>query len=401
MIGMSENIETLLYICSGVTVMASILMIENWLRTKDERSLLFWSAHFLLVGISLLLIRFRGEIHDALSIHLSNTFLILAFGFAWLGAKAFNREKLRWWYVCIGPMLWACLWLVPSLFSMEGLRVIVVNILISSYALLTACSLGQGYKDHLPSRLPLVGVFVTMALLYLYRVITVFDGPVENALVFNHAFVAFLIFTNILAVVANTVFMRSLTVERRELEQRIFASTDALTGCLSRRYFLENSSQIIQSYGKTNAKIGVIILDLDHFKRINDQFGHAAGDHTLQRFADIVRSHLRSTDLCGRIGGEEFAIFLQDVEEDEISAIAERIRRQLSAEEIIFNGEKISPTVSIGFAIALAKKASIDHMLHCADIALYAAKSAGRNTAAQAQFCDDLFDVNVVLCTAS
>ena len=120
------------------------------------------------------------------------------------------------------------------------------------------------------------------------------------------------------------------------------------------------------------------MIDPDHFKRLNDRFGHALGDKVIQLLAQHIRAATRSGDLCGRLGGEEFGIFLADATLDEAGAIAERLRQQVNASERELNVPGVSISVSIGIAAHRAGESAAATM-QAADRSLYAAKHEGRN----------------------
>ncbi len=145
----------------------------------------------------------------------------------------------------------------------------------------------------------------------------------------------------------------------------------------NRRGFAEATARMIAREADAGRPVAAMIFDIDHFKSINDRFGHAAGDDVLRRFASIVVGNLRLTDLCGRIGGEEFAALLP-CSMDEALLAAERVREAFAASGIVVADTPIDTTVSIGVAGGPAGT-ELDVLLAAADTALYQAKRAGRN----------------------
>lgn len=165
-------------------------------------------------------------------------------------------------------------------------------------------------------------------------------------------------------------------------ETQRLATTDSLTGLSNHRHFYELLEQEAQRAHRQEYAVGLIMLDLDHFKRVNDQHGHPAGDAVLRRFAQVVRSRLRRTDAVGRLGGEEFAAILPDATLDEVRLVAEKVRRAVSeiAPLQTEDGLVTTPiTTSIGGAALVGQKVDGRLLLQRADEALYAAKRAGRN----------------------
>lgn len=175
--------------------------------------------------------------------------------------------------------------------------------------------------------------------------------------------------------------------ERRLLEERLWflANTDPLTGALNRRRFLELLEGDARRRGGRNQTLTVLMIDLDHFKRINDRFGHVTGDAALRRFTDLARSQLRERDHFARLGGEEFAALLPATSLDAATGVAERIR--VTVAEMDFrddNGVLVPMSVSIGVAELDADDDRPLAVLNRADKALYLAKDSGRNRIAKA-----------------
>jgi diguanylate cyclase (GGDEF)-like protein len=162
------------------------------------------------------------------------------------------------------------------------------------------------------------------------------------------------------------------------LEQQ--ANQDYLTGLSNRRHFMvqgEMELARVQRYGEA---LSAFMLDIDHFKKINDTHGHKAGDIVLQKLGQLLRETLRTVDIIGRIGGEEFAILLPETDLGEASEIAERLREIIAGSEVILEaGLPLHFTVSIGVASLKEKEANLDILLSLADKALYQAKESGRN----------------------
>lgn len=170
--------------------------------------------------------------------------------------------------------------------------------------------------------------------------------------------------------------------ERKKLETdlREQASTDALTGLPNRRYFLHRlEDELERVRRRTTIEACVLMLDLDHFKRINDQYGHAAGDSLLRHFANLLRHELRATDTAGRMGGEEFAVILPGSSLQAAQGFAQRICDKLVQHPMSFGRNEVSVTVSIGIASISDDDLSADAVLFRADGALYQAKDQGRN----------------------
>lgn len=185
-----------------------------------------------------------------------------------------------------------------------------------------------------------------------------------------------------LIIIALNFFGFLLISQKLSQELNQLASTDSLTGAMNRRAFHRRAATLIGSSAPTAY---LLMLDLDHFKQINDRHGHAAGDQVLIDFSETVRGMLRASDLLGRTGGEEFCVLLGDANEQDAINIAERIRSGVEAMRVDpKNGQSpLRVTVSIGIA-ALTPGATFDQVAAEADKALYSAKNGGRNRIAWA-----------------
>ena len=174
------------------------------------------------------------------------------------------------------------------------------------------------------------------------------------------------------------------------------AARDSLTGLFNRRYALHHLAQLAENDFVEGRGYGVLMLDIDHFKQVNDSFGHSAGDEVLTTMAACLRNNMRELDLVARMGGEEFLIALPDTSRAEASAAAERIRQSLARISFDAEGHAVGITVSIGVACSLGNANTPTDVIQAADDALYEAKKAGRNRVASAQITpqDRHFEVN-------
>ncbi|HEX7252841.1 MAG TPA: sensor domain-containing diguanylate cyclase [Thermoanaerobaculia bacterium] len=171
-----------------------------------------------------------------------------------------------------------------------------------------------------------------------------------------------------------------LTSSLHALRNWTIAVTDELSGLASRRYFETRLSEEWARNDRYGSSLAIACFDLDHFKAVNDTYGHAGGDRVIRRFGAIVRNAIRVSDVACRHGGEEFAILFPEAEASAALAVAERIRLTLAKETFEFEGRMFSVTVSAGIAEA-ASVPTRDQLMYRADKALYAAKEAGRNKA--------------------
>ena len=165
--------------------------------------------------------------------------------------------------------------------------------------------------------------------------------------------------------------------QRRQYES---ATRDALTGCHNKRYFSERMPSEIAFAQRHNKSLALAMMDLDHFKGINDTYGHQAGDYVLKRFAELMIAEVRTDDIPARYGGEEFALIMRETERHSAFLVVERIRRRVASTDFVHEGTKIDVTVSIGMAVRAGEElVSPEALIKEADQCLYRAKSDGRN----------------------
>jgi diguanylate cyclase (GGDEF)-like protein len=186
----------------------------------------------------------------------------------------------------------------------------------------------------------------------------------------------------IVIVLTGTYFFTSrLVVKLDEVQSHLVlqATTDELTGLMNRRNILRRLDEEQQRAIRLREDLCIMIIDLDHFKRINDTYGHICGDVVLKSAAAGIRDTIRTYDIVGRIGGEEFLIISPGVPMEEAISLAERIRRLISELEIEQGEQMIGVTVSVGVTTLEADDTGVVEMMMRADRALYMAKEQGRN----------------------
>lgn len=179
------------------------------------------------------------------------------------------------------------------------------------------------------------------------------------------------------------VFLWAFYTKRRQLHFRALSQRDGLTQIANRPHFLDVAGRAIEECRRTRQEAAAILLDLDHFKIINDRYGHAAGDHVLRKVAAVCQSYLQQPNqFFGRIGGEEFAILLIACDEDRAVGLAEVLRNAVRAATV---DDTLGHSVSASFGVTSTTKAGYElhHLLACADVALYKAKLEGRDRVAR------------------
>jgi len=183
-----------------------------------------------------------------------------------------------------------------------------------------------------------------------------------------------LIFCTILLFVL--LFLRQLKVRKKLI---LLAQTDSLTGLLNRSALFNQGQKLVQTSREQQLDLSVLLFDIDHFKLINDEFGHPVGDLVLEKIAQLVNETMRSRDIFARLGGEEFVAMLPSTDIDQAKAIAVRVMEKIAQYNFSEQGVNSNITLSIGVANIKDTNAEFDDILHAADLAMYQAKAQGRN----------------------
>jgi len=168
-----------------------------------------------------------------------------------------------------------------------------------------------------------------------------------------------------------------LKEKQKELEE--LAYYDPLTGLPNRRFFFDHANLILESAKRYRTPLTLLLIDLDHFKKINDTYGHEAGDLLLKNFTEVLRKNSRKSDLPARLGGEEFALLMPNTDLQQGRVVAERIRQCFQNSVIVYRGMEVRTTLSGGLAPFVPEVEEIDDLMRMADEALYKAKELGRN----------------------
>ncbi|PKH04381.1 hypothetical protein CXF72_01155 [Psychromonas sp. MB-3u-54] len=177
--------------------------------------------------------------------------------------------------------------------------------------------------------------------------------------------------------------MRTEELEQARDRAELLARTDSLTKMLNRRAFFECGSIEIERSLRYQSSLAVMMIDLDHFKSINDQYGHAAGDTTLLSVANTLKAMMRNVDIMGRIGGDEFAVIMPHTDLKMAIELAQRLRLGIEKIDIIIDDQPLNITACFGVTRLDVKNESLDEALKRDDKALYLAKENGRNRVAQ------------------
>jgi len=341
-----------------------------------------WVRGLLALPLALLLLALRGSIPDVLSIVVANTVLVLAFAGFTLGVRHYLALTTRGWWLLLPVLLTTTTTFVFSQVAPSySIRVLSVAIALLWLLLLLLRPLAPALRRGGPVGQQVVAVTFAMAAVSVVLRLAaqlIAAVPAGNILDPTLANVAAMIYLAIGPLLASVGFVL-MSNERLIAEAMHLSTVDALTGAYSRRALNELSERALAEARRHRRPLSVLMIDLDHFKRINDTYGHDAGDAVLIELVRRIRHTLRAEDFVGRMGGEEFVAVLPGTPEEEARQVSERLRTVMARDTFIHGGEEIPFTVSVGVAERDAGEAEFEVLLKRADDAMYAAKRAGRN----------------------
>ena len=321
-----------------------------------------------------------GSVSDAISIDLANALLFLAFAITWTGARVFDGRKPLPMYVVMGPVVWLIVAHLPMFSAALDLRFLLASSIITTYTWLTAYEFWRGRAEPLVSRWPAIFMLFAHGSLFLLRTPLAAMLPWSpTSAVFDSVWLTVLSFEALLFTIAIAFILLAMAKERTEYRHKTAAMVDPLTGIANRRSFLHDASELMKRHSSNSSPMAVLLMDLDHFKSINDRFGHAIGDRVLQVFAQSTKDTIRASDLFGRLGGEEFAAVLCNVNRDQAVTLVEKIHKDFVEASAYIDGYPVGSTVSIGMVLHQDSTLDVPALLAQADQALYHAKERGRN----------------------
>lgn len=378
---MSLDVNTLFMVTIYVEAILGLLLLFAWAQNTAIHAVCWWGfAHLIRAG-SVVLFGMYGTAPDLITIDLANALLFTAFAVTWTGARVFDGRPIEPVYLVTGAVLWLLVCRLPVLADAIDVRALIASGIITAYTWLTAYEFWRGRSEQLVSRWPAIFMLFAHGALFLLRTPLVAMLPWSPATkdMFGSVWLTVLSFEALLFTISIAFILLAMAKERTELRHRTAAMVDPLTGIANRRAFLHDAEQLTKRHAGKPRPTAVLLIDLDHFKSINDRFGHALGDRVLEIFTETAQQSLRASDLIGRLGGEEFAAVIYDTSHDKAVAAAERIRETFAHAAQDVDGRPVCATVSIGIVLCEEAVLDVPELLAQADHALYVAKENGRN----------------------
>ncbi|WP_337880766.1 GGDEF domain-containing protein [Rheinheimera sp.] len=362
-------------------------LMTSPLRVAPKASGRFFVTNLLLaLGVFLLLL---GQTHAYWAIWLASDLLILA-SFAFLGWGLQHLFKQESTTRRDSLLLAGCAALMLSMYLSASINTElgVLFCLMASYLLGQAShhkfiAIRQNFNS-LAASLMALPLLLT-ALLFVARAIALVVLPAEHQGVLSHSSEQGLpmLWTYVVLVLAVNATVFGGALARLVAKIRLMAEHDQLTGLYNRRAVLKKLHQCHDDLQKQQIPYGLILLDLDHFKQINDSYGHDAGDAALLQCARTLRQSVRPNDILSRYGGEEFLLVLPDCAEAYVAAVAERVCQAIGQSPLQWQQQELQLSASLGHIWA-DPDLTVDQLLTLADKAMYKAKGAGRNTSVKA-----------------
>ncbi|MCW5685954.1 MAG: GGDEF domain-containing protein [Pseudolabrys sp.] len=377
---MKLDISTLFLVTIYVEAILGLLLLFAWAQNTSIHAVAWWGFGHLCRAGSIVLFGMYGTAPDLVTIDLANAVLFTSYAVTWTGARVFDGRPAEPVYLVTGAVLWLLICRLPGLSDSLDLRVLLASGIIAAYTWLTAFEFWRGRAEALVSRWPAIFMLFAHGALFLLRTPLVAVLPWLSASdIYGSVWLTVLSFEALLFTISIAFILLAMAKERTELRHKTAAMIDPLTGLPNRRSFMEEAERLTERHRAHPKPVTVLLMDMDHFKSINDRFGHAVGDQVLEVFAESARQSVRSSDLVSRLGGEEFAAVLYDLSREKAFAVADRIRTSFAQAALEVDDHPIAATVSIGLAHCELEAFEFGELLAQADRALYVAKERGRN----------------------
>ncbi len=356
-------------------------LFRQWWIEREHSGILLWSVSLLVRVPGFALLALRESLTGLWVLHLGHSLLCLGAGLGYAATRHFSGRHTSLLAMLTPIILWNGLCIIPGFLENATLRLTSLSFILMFVSAVTAFEFQRAVLLSKPVRLVFLVLFAGAALMHASRMLLMITAP-ETTQYFSSLgahgsvlqFLAAILLSSA-AILASAMLFRDgqLQTLRREAEE------DVLTGLLNRGAFRNAALAALVTARREGAPVCMILCDIDHFKTVNDRFGHAGGDTVLQAFSQLMRDRLGPHGLTGRIGGEEFACLLTGQSALAAYGLAEGLRVHTRVLSMLGGNPDFRITVSTGIGIMPVSDADVDGLLQRADWALYAAKRRGRD----------------------
>lgn len=374
------DMPTISLVSLSATTILGLLLCFMWWRERSSPLIGWWGTAQLVMASGLAFVNAATFTNDSRLAVFGQALILLSAAIMWMSVRDFEGRPTNPLWIAI----WPCAFIIAAaagLIQTFDDRLITCSSLSGILYLMAALEFARQKGEPLVSRWPAVILLIIMGLGYLAWMPLTLSMPIrEVGHVYSSSWMPTVILVALLGRIALAFVVLAIVKERQEIQQRMFALTDALPGLPNRRALFE-SVEALADNGRyrRSEPVAVLVFDLDHFKKINDTYGHRVGDRVLQLFSETLSNTLDAECIIGRLGGEEFAAILPGSHLAEAAEQAERVRVAFAEIATVIDGYPITGTVSVGVASHDDMACDIGALFHRADSALYAAKQAGRN----------------------
>jgi len=380
---MNLDVRTMMVMLSALSLMFSGLLTLAGLHAGNSRGVQHWAMGNLCIGLGLGFSYTQLELAgSAWALILGATLMASGIGLQFNGIQAFKTGYCNRYIP----------WLLAGLVFIQGIWFVVLHPdvharVVANSVVFTLCNAACARALFIRIEQPLrtaywfTGAsFAVVAAMFLTRAIVVFLAPANTYALYSQTLlnpVSF--FIGSMAQMCLAFGLVLMLNYRLAADLQKLASSDALTGALNRRSLEQEAARLSARCNRTKDTLAVMMIDVDHFKSINDRYGHPVGDEVLRRLAETAQKTIRSDDYFARYGGEEFCILLPSTTEKDAWILADRLRQTYAATAMEFGGEVLRSTISIGVSDSKHAGLEFTALIAAADQAMYRAKQEGRN----------------------
>lgn len=380
--------RTLLIVLIVSHVLSTTVIYLNWRLSPNVPGVKEWAFGRILVSLALGVFLLRTRTYPEVSIIVGNALLFVGFYTVWLGSRRFlgapEVTPLPYYFGLasfVGVFVYFTL--VENSLLVRSIASSVFNVVYGGFYVSVFLRYNQRRFVTAKMFTIVIGLHALAhaVLACAYPALLTTDNLLDPSIAFEIYF-----FEGFVLSILSACLYIAMTAEylNRDLKQQ--ANFDPLTRAVNRRAFLPIAQHAIERRKQERTPISLLMLDLDHFKRVNDTYGHLAGDEVLRQVSTVLHQSVRARDVVCRYGGEEFLVLCPDTPSTDAAKIAERIRKAVEKLTVSYRNQQLKQTVSIGFATfpSNSEHGDLEMLIATADTGLYAAKAGGRNRVTRA-----------------